>query len=434
MVAERLGKRFKLYANPWHRAVEWASFGTVRKHSDFWAVREVSFAVERGECVGVLGPNGSGKSTLLKILSGAMHPNAGTFAIRGRVLSLLELGTGLNHELTGRQNVLQGAELLGFPPGYGARKVAEIEAFAELGDFFDRSVRVYSSGMLVRLAFSMFACFDPDVFIVDEALSVGDVFFQQKCVTRIEQMLAAGVTMLFVSHDMQIVQRLCHRAILLDGGRVAFDGSPDECVARYYSRVGSRLRGGADATTASAGAATPADPATAAATADVRAAILANDVLPTARSRHGEGGLTLAAVSIRDAAGRPGTVTTQGETITIRALLRAAAPFARPACGIHLYDRLGNLVFAAGTTQARVAIPAVAAGDERLVTFRLTLDVQPGEYSLSVGCSEVPPPGPDVGVLLDQAEGLGPIAVHPTDEVPARYYGIARLPMEIAVE
>src|SRR5690606_9959447 len=150
VVAQGVGKRFKLYANPWHRAAEWAAFGTVCKHSDFWAVRDVSFALQRGECFGVLGHNGSGKSTLLKILSGAMHAHAGTFTIRGRVLSLLELGTGLNHELTGRQNVLQGAQLLGFPPGYGQEKLAEIQAFAELGDFFDRPVRTYSSGMHVR--------------------------------------------------------------------------------------------------------------------------------------------------------------------------------------------------------------------------------------------------------------------------------------------
>jgi lipopolysaccharide transport system ATP-binding protein len=418
-----LGKKFKLYANPWHRVIEWASLGRATRHTDFWALRDVSFTVRRGECVGVLGPNGSGKSTLLKILSGALHPTTGTFDVTDRVLSLLELGTGLNHELTGRQNVIQGAELLGFPAGYSAEKLPEIEAFAELSDgFFDRPVKHYSSGMLVRLAFSMFACFEPDVFVVDEALSVGDVFFQQKCVTRIEQMLSRGVTMLFVSHDMQIVQRLCHRAMLLSHGQVVFTGKPDECVARYYSLVGQSMRPTSIAPDrATCGTSVP-RPSTDTST------ILSNDVLKTARSRHGEGRLKLVGASLQSPDGVYSGSHTQGDTVLLRVLIHANEAFERPACGIHLYDRLGNLVFAAGTTQARVRMEPMNAGDERLVTFRLTLDVQPGEYTLSVGCSEVPPPGPDIGVLQDQCEG-----VHPTDEVPARFYGIARLPLEISV-
>jgi ABC-type polysaccharide/polyol phosphate transport system ATPase subunit len=431
VIAERLGKRFKLYANPWHRAAEWLTLGAVSKHSDFWAVRDVSFSVRRGECFGVLGHNGSGKSTLLKILSGAMHANAGTFAIHGRVLSLLELGTGLNHELTGRQNVLQGAELLGFPPGYGTQKVGEIEAFSELGAFFDRPVRTYSSGMLVRLAFSMFACFEPDVFIVDEALSVGDVFFQQKCVARIEQMLSNGVTMLFVSHDMQLVQRLCDRAMVLSHGQTAFTGPADEAVARYYSLLGQTLRAPGPANTD----ATDAAPA-AILLADVRQGLIDNDILPCARARHGEGRLRLIAATLANAHGQSGLIATQGDPIVLRVLLTAAEPFERPSCGIHLYDRLGNLVFAAGTKQQRVPLPPMSAGDERIITFRLTLDVQPGEYTLSVGCSESTQMSgaPDVGVIQDQHEGLGPIAVHPTGETPPRYYGIAKLPLDITLE
>ncbi|HEY2584646.1 MAG TPA: ABC transporter ATP-binding protein, partial [Tepidisphaeraceae bacterium] len=230
----RLGKSFRLYPKSWGRLTEWLTLGRAVRHEDFWALRDVSFDVRRGESLGIIGVNGSGKSTLLKILSGAMYPTSGQVNGRGRVLSLLELGTGLNSELTGRQNVINSARLLGFPAEYATERMRQIESFADLdGGFFDRPVRLYSSGMLVRLSFSMFACFDPEIFIVDEALSVGDVFFQQKCVKRIEQMLAAGVTMLFVSHDMQLVRRLCGRAILLSHGRVEFDGPPDECVSRY---------------------------------------------------------------------------------------------------------------------------------------------------------------------------------------------------------
>ena len=187
--------------------------------------------MRRGESLGIIGINGSGKSTLLKILSGAMHATAGTFAVEGRVLSLLELGTGLNPELTGRQNVINSSRLLAFPPGYAERKLVEIEAFAELGDFFDKPARLYSSGMFVRLAFSMFACFDPDVFIIDEALSVGDVFFQQKCARRIQQMRQAGTTMLFVSHDLTAVEAPCDRVLLLHQGKVRHDGDKKQGIS-----------------------------------------------------------------------------------------------------------------------------------------------------------------------------------------------------------
>jgi lipopolysaccharide transport system ATP-binding protein len=181
------------------------TLGGVKRHDEFWALRDVSFEVRRGDALGVIGVNGSGKSTLLKILTGAMYPTAGTYDVAGRVLSLLELGTGLNPLLTGRENVVQSAALLAFEPEYVQRKLPDVEAFAELGEFFEKPIRLYSSGMLVRLAFSLFACLEPDVFVVDEALSVGDVFFQQKCVQRIEQMRERGTSMLFVSHDLELV-------------------------------------------------------------------------------------------------------------------------------------------------------------------------------------------------------------------------------------
>src|SRR5687767_11567853 len=237
--AAGLGKRFKIYPHPWGRLTEWLTGGSAVRHEDFWALRDVSFEVGRGESLGVIGVNGSGKSTLLKILSGAMYPTEGTFDVKGRVLSLLVLGTGVNPQLSGRQNVINSARLLAFPPEYVSQKMGDIEAFADLGEFFERPVRLYSSGMMVRLVFSMFACFDPDVFVVDEALSVGDVFFQQKCARRIESLLASGVTMLFVSHDLAAVDTLCDRVMVLHQGRVRFLGDKRAGIATYYELVGS---------------------------------------------------------------------------------------------------------------------------------------------------------------------------------------------------
>jgi ABC-type polysaccharide/polyol phosphate transport system ATPase subunit len=179
-----LSKRFKLYASPWGRLLEWISFGRLRCHEEFWALRDVSFEVPRGECLGIIGVNGAGKSTLLKILSRALYPTAGSFEVRGRLVSLLELGTGFQLDLTGRQNLFQSAQLLGFPEAYIRERLKAILEFAQIGEFIDRPVRQYSSGMFVRLAFSLFANLDPDVYIVDESLSVGDVFFQQRCFHR----------------------------------------------------------------------------------------------------------------------------------------------------------------------------------------------------------------------------------------------------------
>jgi len=415
-----LSKKFRIYPTRWGRLVEWLTLGRAQRHEDFWALRDIGFDLARGRSLGIIGVNGSGKSTLLKILSGTMYASEGTFDVRGRVLSLLELGTGLNSELTGRQNVINSARLLAFPPGYASQRMGQIESFAELGEFFDRPVRLYSSGMLVRLSFSMFACFDPEIFIVDEALSVGDVFFQQKCVRRIEQMLASGVTMLFVSHDMQLVRRLCDRAILLSHGRVEFDGPPDESVSRYYSQ------------SASAGTIEAPTPARLSnQDGDDRASLLSDDILRGARSRYGAGGLRLVAATLKDDAGRHTMTLQRMGTATIRVLLRAVTDFQRPSVGIHLYDRLGNLVFAAGTAHLGVTIPPMRAGEERVITLRLTFSVQAGEYTLSIGCSAVPPPGaPDVSELEDQCEGLGPIGVAPWPGSPPPFHGIAALPME----
>ena len=421
---EGLGKRFKLYGNPWGRSVEWLSFGRARRHDDFWALQDVTFDLQRGRSLGIIGVNGSGKSTLLKILSGAMYATTGKVEVRGRVLSLLELGTGLNPELSGRHNVINSARLLAFPPAYATTRMGQIEQFAELAEFFDRPVRLYSSGMLVRLSFSMFACFDPEIFVIDEALSVGDIFFQQKCVRRIEQMLESGVTMLFVSHDMQLVRRLCDRTILLSHGRIDFDGPPDECVTRYYSRS----------------AAPDARPPTPHRRADVTslpqgpANGLPSDILAGARSRHGPRDLELAGATLQDESGAHTLSVRQMQSITIHVRVRAQAHVSRPSAGLHLFDRLGNLVFAAGTAQHRREFPPMRPGEERTVTFRLTLCVQPGEYTLSLGCAQVPESGGDVGVVQDQYEGIGPIAVHAADGQMPRFYGIAQLPMEISVE
>jgi len=232
-----LSKRFRLYGRPWHRAAEWAAFGHIHYHTDFWALRDISFRLERGESLGIIGPNGAGKSTLLKILSRALYPTSGRFEVIGRAVSLLELGTGFNPDLTGIQNVFNSARLLGFDEPYVRSRLAAIVEFADLGDFIQRPIHIYSSGMYVRLAFSLFAFLDPEVYIVDEALAVGDSSFQKKCVERLKELRQRGVTILFVSHDLWRVEALCNRAIYLDRGIIKSAGEPVQVVKCYLDDV-----------------------------------------------------------------------------------------------------------------------------------------------------------------------------------------------------
>ncbi|MDW8356241.1 MAG: ABC transporter ATP-binding protein, partial [Bryobacterales bacterium] len=201
---------------------------------EFWALRNVSFEVRRGETVGIIGRNGSGKSTLLQIIAGTLAPTEGEVQVKGRVAALLELGSGFNPEFTGRENVYLNGTILGLSREEIDARFDDIVAFADIGGFIDQPVKFYSSGMMLRLAFAVSTTIDPDVLIIDEALAVGDVFFRQKCYRRLEDLRQRGVAILFVSHAMLDVKQLCDRAVLLDQGRTIFKGRAGEAVERYY--------------------------------------------------------------------------------------------------------------------------------------------------------------------------------------------------------
>lgn len=239
IVVNNIGKAYKRYPSRWSRLLEWFdSTGRVR-HQAHWVLRGVSFEVAPGEAVGIIGNNGAGKSTLLKIITGTTQPTEGQVELGGRVAALLELGMGFHPEFTGRQNAFMAGQLLGHSTATIAQHFAEIEAFAEIGDYIDQPVRTYSSGMQVRLAFSVATLVRPDILIVDEALSVGDAYFQHKSFERIRQFRDQGTTLLFVSHSPGAVKTLCNRAILLDQGIIAREGSSDE-VLDYYNAVIAR--------------------------------------------------------------------------------------------------------------------------------------------------------------------------------------------------
>jgi len=401
-----------------HKAI---SRRAAARYRAFYALRDVSFSIRRGEATGIIGRNGSGKSTLLQLIAGTLTPTSGTVAVAGRVSALLELGSGFNPEFTGRENVYLNGAIYGFTRGEMATRMDEITAFADIGDFIDQPVKTYSSGMMMRLAFAVAVNVQPDVLIIDEALAVGDVFFSQKCFQRIREIVHRGATLIFVSHDMGAVQSLCDRALLLNQGNLVFDGAPEDCVSRYFN-LHTPPR---DAGKAVAGKHPGVNP-------DLRKSLASLDVLPSAKSRHGNKDLEIAAAVVVDGHGAATWDFEMMHRAGIRMLLKANTAILRPSVGIQLHDRMGNLVFAAGTPQLRFALPALAQGQEIVLEFRLALNVQPGAYTLSLDAAEFDEDNPNVGVFYDRVGGLGPLNVgnHGGGTLP--FYGVAQLPMDIS--
>ncbi len=228
-----VSKLYKLYDKPTDRLKESLGLTKAKKYKEHFALRNVSFDVKRGECVGIIGTNGAGKSTILKIITGVLNPTAGEVTINGRISALLELGAGFNMEYTGIENVYLNGSMIGFSREEIDAKLQDILDFADIGDFVNQPVKTYSSGMFVRLAFAVAINIEPEILIVDEALSVGDVFFQLKCFKKFEEFKQQGKTILFVSHDLSSIEKYCDKAILLDHGRNVGEGTPIDIINKY---------------------------------------------------------------------------------------------------------------------------------------------------------------------------------------------------------
>jgi lipopolysaccharide transport system ATP-binding protein len=437
--ADRLTKIYKIWSRPSSRItapfIEAAANafplasklrttldGIASRHSrNFHALRDVSFEIRRGEATGIIGRNGSGKSTLLQIIAGTLAATTGNVSVNGRVSALLELGSGFNPEFTGRENVYLNGAIHGFTRDDMSARMREVLEFADIGDFVDQPVKTYSSGMMMRLAFAVAVNVQPDVLIVDEALAVGDVFFSQKCFQRIRDIVHRGATLIFVSHDMAAVQSLCDRALLLNQGSLLFDGSPEECVSRYFNLHSPSSTQGSSV----AGTHPAVDQMS-------KRALLDSNIVSSAKSRHGDRSFEIAAAAIVDGHGASSLDFEMMHRASIRVLFRANKAIGRPSVGLQLHDRTGNLVFAAGTTQLRFAFPAMAAGQEVLLEFRLALTVQPGAYTLSLDAAEFDEENPNIGHFYDRIGGLGPITVSCHGQVTQPFYGIAQLPLEIS--
>ena len=422
----QLGKCYHIYENPQDRLKQ-TFFRRRKYYRDFWALRDISFDVYKGEAVGIIGRNGSGKSTLLQLICGILTPTSGQVTVDGRIASLLELGSGFNPEFTGRENVFLNGSILGFSYPEMERRFDEILEFADIGHFIDQPVKVYSTGMFVRLAFAVQICIEPDILVVDEALSVGDVFFQQKCFSKIREIISKGVSCLFVSHDTTVVMNICSRAVLLSDGEINHIGPPEEVVSRYYSRIGTRQAAERNSLT------DPALPHIPFNDPDLAVQIREHNIIPEHHPRHGAGGLEIVAAQITNSRLENTFNVRMMQYLMFHVLIRAKEAVCNASAGIHLFDRLGNLVFAAGTRQLGHRLPDLLPDQEFIVSWKLTFSVQPGEYTFSLGVSEPSQEGVNYGFIHDRYEMLGPLVVSEDPTSPLPFYGIAQLPMSISL-
>jgi lipopolysaccharide transport system ATP-binding protein len=353
---QNVSKVYRLYRRPADRLLELLPFSR-RAPSEFWALRDVTLTVERGEVLGVIGPNGSGKSTLLQIVSGILEPTRGRVVSHGRIAALLELGAGFNPEFSGRENVFLNGEILGISRREMERVFPEIERFAEIGAFMDRPVKEYSTGMYVRLAFSTAIHVDPEILIVDEALAVGDAIFANRCIKKFVELKERKVTVLFVSHDLGLVKRLSDKAALMIDGRVAAFGHPSEVVNRYVGLVLERQERDQ-----------PAHPLP----------------KPGGSFRHGDGSSEILSADILNVRGESTRNLEPHETVSIRVRAEARRDLTEPVVGVLIRNRLGIDVFGTNTRIEGTDLGIIAAGQIFEVDFTFDCLLTRQDYTLTV--------------------------------------------------
>lgn len=359
LVVDAVRKSYPAYRSNFQRFARW--FGLpVHAAEEFVAVAEVSFKLARGESLAIIGQNGAGKSTLLKMIAGIVRPSNGSVGVLGSVSAMLELGIGFNPEFTGRQNVYVAGGLRGLANAQLDQLMPEIEAFAEIGDFFDRPVRMYSSGMQARLAFAVASAVRPDILIVDEVLSVGDSYFVHKCIDRIRAFRELGTSLIFVSHSMADVRALCDRVLLLDRGIVLKDGSPDE-VADYYNALIAAKE---------------------AANLSVEQRRQRGGWLHT---RSGTGEARIVEVFLRDAGnGEEAAVTRVGQRLRLSARITCQQPLSQLVVGFMLRDRLGHVVWGTNTWHTGQIARDLVAGAEIEIHLEFENRLGPGSYAFSM--------------------------------------------------
>ena len=352
VLVQNVSKLYRLYRRPADRLRELLP-GVAPSHRDFWALRDISFEVERGETLGLVGPNGCGKSTLLQMVSGILQPTMGRVVTRGRIAALLELGAGFNPEFSGRENVYLNGEIMGLSRGAIERAMPSIEAFAEIGEFMERPVKEYSSGMYVRLAFSTAIHVDPEILIVDEALAVGDAVFANRCVRKFQELRERKITVLFVSHDLGLVKQLSDRAILLLGGRIEAEGAPNDVINRYIGLVLEKQA------------------------PETRQERLRSSF------RHGDGTSEIVGIQMLNARGEETASIASGEPVTVRVQARFHRAVSDPMVGILVRTRIGMDVYGTNTRIENTELGDFEAGQLLEVDFGIECWLTPQQYTLT---------------------------------------------------
>lgn len=356
---EKVGKAYREWGSEWARVLSWFGFPTLAR-SEHWVLRDIGFSVGPGEAVGIIGQNGAGKSTLLKMITGTTRPTEGAIHLQGRVAAILELGMGFNVELTGRQNARHAAGLMGYPIDEIERALPAIEEFAEIGSYFDEPVRTYSSGMQMRVAFSVATAFRPDMLIVDEALSVGDAYFIHKCFQRIREFREAGTTLLFVSHDPTAVQSLCDRAVLLDQGKLVLDGEPQQVFDYYNALIAEKEN------------------------STVRSESNAEGRVVT---ESGTGEAVIEELKLLDETGRAIEYVLVGQEVVLRAEVVINEDIDQLVFGYMIRDRLGQAIFGTNTHYTEQPLANLRKGERVAFNVAFNAGLGTGSYSISVALS-----------------------------------------------
>lgn len=405
-----LTKIYKLYQQPFDRVKE--TFGRNKKkyYQEFFALNDISFAIKKGETIGFVGRNGSGKSTLLKILTGVLQPTEGVAQVNGKVSALLELGAGFNPEFTGRENVYLNGKIMRIPREEMERKLPDILSFADIGDFIDQPVKTYSSGMFVRLAFALAINVDPEILIVDEALSVGDVFFQSKCYRRMEEIRKKGTTILMVTHDMGSIIKYCDKVVLLHKGEFIAEGPAGKVVDMYKKILAGKL----DDLRAELAAEKAAEEGKTAELPDGKSSAETGDrntdgtemsdfsggmnlshtglmrdqlAINTDRTEYGDGRAEIYDLGLLDARGNVTNLLLKGEMFTIKECIRFHADIQAPIFTYTIKDKKGTELTGTNTMFEGADIKPVKNGDEYTVEFTQKMNLQGGEYLLSMSCT-----------------------------------------------
>lgn len=357
---QNVSKVYNLYRHPFDRIL--SGFRFAQRHSpEFWALKNVSLHIEKGEAFALMGPNGCGKSTLLQIIAGILKPTTGRVLCEGRIAALLELGAGFNPEFSGRDNVYLNGEIMGLSRKEMERAFPLIEAFADIGRFIDRPVKEYSSGMYVRLAFSAAIHIDPEILIVDEALAVGDAIFASRCIRKLEELRQRKVTVLLVSHDLGLVKRLSDRAAFMLEGKIVMEGTPKDAVNRYVGYVLDRER-------------------------EVKDGEAPREQTAASKSsfRHGDGSSRIVDVQLLNRAGEPCFVFRPGESMVIRVQVGFDRQVSNPVIGILIRNRIGMDVFGTNTRLEHLDLGGFEPGEKLQVEFELDCLLSRQDYTLTV--------------------------------------------------